>query len=350
MSLVSDQSFHRLHLPKSAQPPPYVAILRRVGIAVGIVLVSWAIVLLERDGYRDAVDGSVSVIDALYYTTVTLSTTGYGDITPVSTSARLVNALVVTPMRLAFVLVLVGTTIQVLTQRSRDEFKIGRWRSHVQDHIVVCGYGTKGRSAICALLQRGHRSEEIVVVDQDAEAVADATSAGFFAVHGSTTSDDVLREAMVGRASAVIVAVNRDDTAALTTLTVRQLAAHVKVVAAIREHENADLVRQSGADSVITSSDAAGRLLGLATDSPRTVHVLEDLMTAGHGLDIVEREVTADEAGSSLQSTGVPVLAVVRGGELLHFSDRQVAELRPGDVLIYVASLTPQPVQEPGPA
>jgi voltage-gated potassium channel len=310
-----------------------------VGIAVGLVLVNWMIVLVERDSYNDTLDGSVSVVDALYYTTVTLTTTGYGDITPVTTPARLVNALLVTPMRLAFVLVLVGTTIQVLTQRSRDEFKIGRWRSQVKDHIVVCGYGTKGRSAVRALLQRGHRADEIVVVDLDSDAVAEAVANGLHAVHGSTTSDEVLRETEIGRARTVIVAVNRDDTAALTTLTVRQLTKNVNVVAAIREHENADLLTQSGADSVITSSDATGRLLGLATDSPRTVHVIEDLMSAGHGLDLLEREVTSGEAGQPLQSTGAPVLALVRNDKLLHYNDPAAAMLQSGDVLIYVATV-----------
>jgi voltage-gated potassium channel len=190
-------------------------------------------------------------------------------------------------------------------------------------------------------LERGRRRDEIVVVDEDVNAVTDATAAGFFAVHGSTTSDEVLREAVVDKASTVIVAVNRDDTAALTTLTVRQLAGSVTVVAAIREQENADLVRQSGADTVITSSDAAGRLLGLATDSPRTVHVIEDLMTAGHGLDIAERSVSADEDGLPLQALGVPVLAVVRDGKLLHYNEPEVAAVRAGDVLVFVASLDP---------
>jgi len=336
-----DQPTSALRLPHRDPPPPYVAILRRVGIAIAIVLVNWVIVLVEREGYTDSADGTVSAVDALYYTTVTLSTTGYGDITPVSTGARLTNALVVTPMRLLFVLVLVGTTIQVLTQRSRDEFRIGRWRSQVRDHVVVCGYGTKGRAAIRALQERGHPREQFVVVEQHGDSVARATGAGYFAVHGSTTSDEVLREAMVERASSVIVAVDRDDTAALTVLTVRQLAPDVKVVAAIREQENADLLRQSGADSVITSSDAAGRLLGLATDSPRTVHVIEDLMTAGHGLDILEREVSAEEVGRGLDALGFPVLAVVRDRQLLHFNDPDAAQLRSGDVLVYVASIGP---------
>lgn len=77
-----------------------------------LVLLNWLIVVLERKSYTDSLDGDVSVIDALYYTTVTLSTTGYGDITPITEGARLINALVVTPMRLLFVVVLVGTTLK----------------------------------------------------------------------------------------------------------------------------------------------------------------------------------------------------------------------------------------------
>ena len=139
-----------LRLPRGAPVAPLLAIGRRVAIAVAIVLVNWAVVLIERDGYNDSADGVLSTVDALYYTTVTLSTTGYGDITPVTTSARLINALVVTPMRFLFVLVLVGTTIQVLTERSRDQFRVARWRSRVQDHVVVCGPG----SAIPGLTER----------------------------------------------------------------------------------------------------------------------------------------------------------------------------------------------------
>ena len=81
-------------MPRGATVAPLAAIARRVGIALAVVLVNWGVVLLERDGYKDAADGHLSTIDALYYTTVTLSTTGYGDIAPVSQGARLVNAFV----------------------------------------------------------------------------------------------------------------------------------------------------------------------------------------------------------------------------------------------------------------
>ncbi len=331
-----DERLWKLRLPRGAPMHPAVAIARRVAIAVAIVLLNWGLVLAERQGYRDGFDGEVSVVDALYYTTVTLSTTGYGDITPVTDRARLTNALLVTPMRFLFVLVLVGTTIQVLTERSRESFKVTRWRSRVKDHVVVCGYGTKGRSAVRSLLQRDPRRDQIVVLDTNPHNVEDANASGLNAIHGSSADDKLLREAVVDRARAVIVAVDRDDTAVLTTLSVRQLAPHVTVVAAIREEQNAKLLRHSGASSIITSSDAAGRLLGLATESPCTVQVIEDLLSYGEGLDIFERDVAATEVGSSPQATGVPVLAVVRAGGLLSYDDERVGVLRNGDRVIFV--------------
>jgi voltage-gated potassium channel len=327
-----------LRLPRGAAVPPLLAIARRLAIAVAIVLVNWAAVLLERDGYTDSADGRLSVVDALYYTTVTLSTTGYGDITPVTTGARLTNALVVTPMRILFVLVLVGTTIQVLTERSRDQFKVARWRSRVQDHVVVCGYGTKGRSAVRALRQQKVPADHIVVVETDPEGIRQAGADGLVTVLGSAASDAVLREAEAPKARAVVVAVDRDDTAVLTTLTVRQLAPHATVVAAVREEENADLLVQSGANSVITSSAAAGRLLGIATVSPQTVAVVEDLIAVGTGLDLLERAITPDEVGRGPQSLGVPVLAVVRGGRTLAYDNVECSVLRAGDRLVYVGT------------
>lgn len=327
-----------VRLPTRASANPLTAIGRRLALALLLVLGNWLLVILERGSYTDSHDGHVSVSDALYYTTVTLTTTGYGDITPVTTSARLVNALVVTPMRLLFVILLVGTTIHALTERSREQFRLSRWRSRLKDHVVICGYGTKGRNAARALLLKGHSREAIVVVDQDPQAISDATAAGFFAVAGPATRQEVLKEALVDRARVVIVALGRDDTAVLVTLTARRLAPNVTVVATAREAENAELLEQSGATSVIVSSETAGRLLGLATDSPDTVAVVEDLVSFGRGLDLVDRAVRPDEIGRPPNELLGPVLAVVRAGRTLTYRDPAVARLQAGDRIVYAAA------------
>lgn len=121
----------------------------------------------------------------------------------------------------------------------------------------------------------------------------------------------------------------------LATLTARELNPAVTITAATREAENVHLIRQSDADSVITSSDAAGRLLGLATGSPRIVEVLEDLLTVGQGLDLSERPVTPEEVGAAPRpAPGEVVMTVVRGGRILRFDDPAAARAAAGDVLV----------------
>ncbi|MBB3082884.1 potassium channel family protein [Geodermatophilus sabuli] len=315
---------------------PVRQVWRRVLIAAVVLVVVVLIVWIDRDGYDDSKGGPISLLDATYYATVTLSTTGYGDITPVTPEARLVNILVITPLRIMFLIVLIGTTLEALTARSREEFRIRRWRSRVRQHVIVCGYGTKGRSAIRSLQANGTPLEQIVVVDPEPRAIDEANSVGLTGIVGDAGRTEVLRRASVERARAVIVAANRDDASVLITLTVRQLNPSVPITTSVREEENANLLRQSGADTVITTSATSGRLLGLSTDAPRVVAVVEDLVTGGQGLDLQQRRTTAGEVGLGPRQLRDVVLSVTRGGRTLRFDDPLIGTLQPDDVLVVV--------------
>ena len=148
---------------------PLRSVLSRVAAAVAILAATVVLVYLDRSGYRDAVDPKLTFVDCLYYTTVTLSTTGYGDIVPATEGARLVNALVITPLRVMFLIILVGTTLEVLTQRTRQEWRQARWRNHMDRHTVIVGFGTKGRSAATTLLRHGTPAKQIVVIDESSK-------------------------------------------------------------------------------------------------------------------------------------------------------------------------------------
>jgi voltage-gated potassium channel len=328
---------HLAHVEES----PLRQVGRRVVLAVAVLTATVMIIYLDRDGYRDGDSVGLSLLDSMYYATVTLSTTGYGDITPLTPAARIVNILVITPLRIAFLLILIGTTLEALTARSQEEFRIRRWRSRLRHHVVVCGYGTKGRSAIRSLLATGTPVSEIVVVDPAPAAVEEATSSGLTGIIGDASRTEVLTRAAVQRARAVIVAANRDDAAALITLTVRQLNPGVPITTSVREEENAKLLRQSGADTVITTSATSGRLMGLSTASPGVVAVVEDLLTSGTGLDLTQRQVTSSEVGLSPRQLRDVVLSVTRSGQTLRFDDPLIGTLQSGDVLVVVKSHGP---------
>jgi voltage-gated potassium channel len=210
----------------------------------------------------------------------------------------------------------------------------------LRDHVIVCGYGTKGRAALATIIARGTEASDIVVIDRDGEARREAQAVGAAAIAGDATRSDVLEAAGVRTARSVVVASDRDDTSVLITLTTRELNPSASIVAAVREVENGHLLRQSGANSVIASSGAAGRLMGIATSAPQLVAVLEDLLSVGEGLDVVERTLGPDEGGTLADAAqGRPVLAVIRKGETLRFDDPRCAEVRPGDCLLELRSM-----------
>ncbi|MEV6429364.1 NAD-binding protein [Nocardia sp. NPDC051463] len=324
-----------LRIPE-IQTSPWISLSRRVAFAIALLFSAALVVYLGRDGYHDNSGDELSFLDAFYYATVSLSTTGYGDIAPVTAEARLANIVIITPLRILFLIVLVGTTLGVLTERSRQAFKIQRWRRSVRNHTVVVGYGTKGRTAIDAMIGDGVQASDIVVVDTDVVALEAAASAGLVTVHGSATQSDVLRLAGAQNAAAVVVATNRDDTAVLVTLTARELNKAAKIAVAIREAENTHLLRQSGADSVVVSSETAGRLLGISTTTPTVVEMMEDLLTPEQGFAVAEREVEASEIGGSPRHLSDIVLGVVRGGELIRVGEPEVDAIEAGDKLLYI--------------
>ena len=190
----------------------------------------------------------------------------------------------ITPLRIAFLIVLIGTTVETLTTQSRQALKIQRWRSRVRNHTIVVGYGTKGRTAVAAMVgdevaPGRHRRRR----RPNAAALERAKSAGLVTVHGDATKSEVLRLAGAQHAKSIIVATDRDATAVLVTLTARELAPKAKIIAAAREAENQHLLQQSGADSTVVSSETAGRLLGIATQTPSVVEMMEDLLTPDAG-------------------------------------------------------------------
>jgi voltage-gated potassium channel len=328
-----DADIATVHLA-GRQAVPWAHLGWRLLIALGLLVAVWMIAYLGAEGYRDADGTDLSLVDALYYATVTISTTGYGDITPITQEARLVNALVITPLRILFLILLVGTTIEALAGRTHTSLVINRWRKKLRDHVIICGFGTKGQAALTGLRER-HRDSQAVAVDQSSEALQAATRLGVDVVEGNATLAHVLEQAGIHEARAVIVAPDRDDTAVLITITARELNPDVTIAASVKEEENAHLLEQAGCDSVIVSSWSAGRLLGIATDAPEISELLEDLLSIGEGLDLVTREVADHEAGPlSGLAFGTSVVAVVRDRKVVGTSDPEGQRVAAGDRLV----------------
>ncbi len=323
-----------VRIPEPSATSPWWLIMRRMVYALILLFLTALTAYWDREGYS----GINTFLDAVYYAAVSLSTTGYGDIAPVSQHARFVNVIVITPLRVIFLILLVGTTLSVLTEESRKTLQLRRWRKRMRNHTIVVGYGTKGRSAVTALLADGVSPTQIVVIDNDKDVLEHASAQGLVTVHGSATRSDILKLAGVTRARAVVVAPNQDDAAVLITLSVREIAPSATIVASVRESDNSHLLRQSGADSVVVSSETAGRLMGLATLTPSVTEMMEDLLSPDEGFSIAERLVTEQEVGGNPRVLEDVVLGVVRSGELYRIDATEAETIEPGDRILYVRS------------
>ncbi|MBJ7330852.1 MAG: potassium channel family protein [Solirubrobacteraceae bacterium] len=323
-----------LRLPTRRQAPLKL-LGQRLLIAIGLITFVATIAYLDRDGYQDNGVAGLTLLDAFYYSTVSVTTTGYGDIYPVSEQARFLTTILITPARILFLIVLVGTTVEVLAGTTLDQYRQRRWRKRLSGHTILCGFGATGQAAARTILARDPDPSRLVVIDTDAERVEMAGTAGLATVHGNATHARVLQQAGIADAKSVVVASSTDESIVLITLTARELNPNAVIAAKVRDEENAHLVRQSGATSVVVSSGAAGRLLGHAPRDPRIVELLEDLLSFGEGLDIVQCDVGASDAGpvGAFAANG-PVIAVLRGEDLLRFDDPRAQSLEAGDCVV----------------
>ncbi len=317
--------------------PPLRLFMRRVGLAFGAALVAVMIFWFERDSLRD-IDGHVSFIDVVYFTAVTLSTVGYGDIVPVTDRARLLDALAVTPIRLFLWLIFLTTAYELFWQRLTEEWRMKQMQKGLVDHIIVCGFGYSGSSAARMLGATEPERQKIVVIEREPDKLEEAAASGFIGVRGDCTRDVVLIKAGIETASAILFCVRSDEVAALATLTARNLNAKVRILATVKDQDNLRLLKRAGAQEVIAPSRLAGHLMADAVRSRYTTRFVSDLLAAPGGfMRITERSANAGEVGRAWRDIpGMLVIAVERAGGIVGFWEPGEHRILDGDLIFAI--------------
>jgi voltage-gated potassium channel len=305
-----------------------------VSVLIGIALGGhW----LDRGGLKDNIDGHVSFSDVVYFTAITVTTVGYGDIVPVSDRARMFDTFVVTPVRLFVWIIFFGTAYTLVLKSTWEQIRTGMIRRGLIKHIILYGYGATGEAAVSELLRQGERPESIVVVDPNPARVAAATERGVTGIEGDATVNAIQEAACVGSARAVMVSTHRDDSTVLIVLSARQLNANVPISATVRATENEDLMRQAGVNHIINPVSMGGHLLARASEGGHSVEYIADLASADGTVVLHERAVTAAEIGTPLSAitTGLG-LRICRDGRSYGYWQDEVKSLQAGDVIVEI--------------
>lgn len=328
-------------LKRAIKVPVWADVGARLAAALILVFIVVLIHWLDRDGLKDNHDNAISFLDVVYFTMISITTTGFGDIAPISDRSRLVEAVIVTPIRVLVLFIFVGTAYNFLIKRSWEKWRMARIQKTLTDHIVVLGYGISGSQAVHELIERGTDPHGIVVIDRETERLAEAEALGCNVMEGDCTRDETLVAVRIANARTVLVSAGRDDTSILIVLTVRHLAPKVPISAVVRAEDNELLARQAGADNVINPVRFTGLLLAGSAQGSHIADYLADLASVSGRVQLVEREATAAEVGKPLDALPGRGLRIYRKGAAIGFWEEAARRIEAGDVIVEIIPTTP---------
>ena len=257
-------------LTRRSLASPWRTLAIRSGMALALLVTAFCLLWFDRDGLKDQIDGHLSAADTLYFTMITITTVGYGDIVPVSEKARLIDAFLITPIRLFLWLIFLGTAFDLVFKKAWEKWRMKRIQQGLCGHIVIAGFGKSGSTAAQCLIDEGASPTDLVVVDCHAEACAQAEKLGAAVIQGDASSDRILEAVHIRAASRLIVSAGRDDTGILIVLSARKLAPTLPIAVTVRNHDNEDIAQAAGANTVINPVAVTGRMLAMATTTPST--------------------------------------------------------------------------------
>ncbi len=270
--------------------------LYTLSVFVGSVLLiaSVAIFLFEADDPDSKVQ---TLVDALYWAVITLTTVGYGDIVPVTTEGRVV----------AMVLVFAGigvisfaTSIVVMAFHEKmQELRDHRVFASVErknDLTIVCGFGRIGQVVAERLSANG---QAFVIIDRNPAAVEVARQRGYLAVAGDSTDGALLANLGLGRQATRILCLTHDDVSNVyITLTARQAAPDILIISRANKAETVRKLAQAGATHVVRPYEVVARMASEFIGQPVAFDALYDVVTRAAGVHL---EPCAVHAGDWLE-------------------------------------------------
>lgn len=259
-----------------------------------------------------------SFFDSLYMTIITISTVGFEEVHVLGTAGR----------AFSIFLVIGGTSVMLYTLTAVVQYILegqfvkiwGRRRmkdkiSKLENHVILCGYGLVGREVAMVFESE---STPFVAVDSNPQVVAMAAESNYLVVEGNATSDDVLAEAGIDKAKALVAALGTDADNVYVVLSARQLRSNLYIVARSSTIESEPKLQRAGADRTMSPYNVGGRRMAMLTLRPVVVDFIDTTMRIRGGNLVLENvRVSADSpvngkkiTDSQDDSRGATILAI----------------------------------------
>jgi voltage-gated potassium channel len=225
-------------------------------IGFWLFISSTAIYMFE----NEPVGGQVRhLFDALYWSVVTMSTVGYGDITPQTPGGRIV-ALTLIIIGVGVLSFFTSIIVTAFTEKM-EELRENRTFSEVENldnFIIICGYGRVGQE-VAKHMEKDKQA--YVIIDNSEENFLLARRKNCLAIKNDASKNEVLLNAGINKgAKAVLCTTGNDVTNVYVTLTSRHLNSDIKIISRANRQENIKKLKQVGADFIVQPFEISGLL------------------------------------------------------------------------------------------
>lgn len=234
-----------------------------------------------------------SWINAFYMTVITITTVGYGEVSPLDEPSKIFTIFLILTS-----VVIVGYALKVITeyilsQNNIDELKQKKMQKKIDNlsnHIIICGYGRNGKQAATKLIAY---NKPFVVIEKNKDTIEKHQSELVPFIHGNANEDEILFQAGIDRASTLIAALPNDADNLFVVLSARQINNKMTIISRASQETSYKKLKLAGANNVILPDKIGGDHMASLVVVPDLIEFIDNLSIVGKSnINIEEIEVT----------------------------------------------------------
>jgi voltage-gated potassium channel len=280
-------------------------------------------------------------LDSLYMTIITVSTTGYEELYPMSTLGRIFTMILII-MGISFLFYAIGNLNVVIFERNifRNK-KMHNRIDNLESHYIICGFGKIGKKVAQELK---NRKQDFIILEIDEAHLKDIPE-GYLYLEADATEDQNLVKAGITKAKGLVAVMGSDASNVFTTLSAKGLNQNIKIIAQAEEEKSREKLLKAGANRAVLPYEIGGYRIVQALIRPTVLEYMDELFSRSDiGLEVEEVAIAATSilidkslADLSFRSEiNVIVIGIYRSGTEWIYNPRSDTRLHVGDILIAI--------------
>ncbi len=217
-------------------------------------------------------------IDAFFMTIITIATVGYREVRELNTAGKVFTSFLIIYSISTFAYAISVITRYVIEGEFQTYFRHYQVNKEIQklkNHIIVCGYVRNGKQACDQLRSEGVR---FVAIESNPQIIANMQmEEDLLFIEGDATKDEVLLEAGLESAKALITALPSDAANVFVVLTARDKSPNLKIISRASDDASEHKLKRAGADNVIMPDKIGGTHMAALITKPDVLEFIDHI-------------------------------------------------------------------------